>query len=176
MISRKAEWSQLILVPFFVILIIVAMLLLTFESRQLESVRPELERDLLNQRANSLLVSVMRTPASSVTMADLIIRNTQESELNNTMGAMLADNTYYQAFILYPNGLLLQPRNSELARLTDEKSLVVDPIIRNVGTAEVLLPSNNGNIRVKLLLAQEPLQYYGYYTKKDDEQKGMLYE
>jgi hypothetical protein len=163
--DRRGDWIQLILVPFFFLLLIVAIILMISESDRLHTIRPEMEKDLQRQYADTLLVSLMRTnvgQGNRMMVADLIIQSQNglksdhsegehHKELLEALQPLLADR-FISLKIEYPDQDTFIVSNIEYIKkfYTDNPGLL--PSGASLQETRLLLPGKSGSITVTLEL------------------------
>lgn len=160
MSRRGQEMAQPFLIILFVFFLIVAIALLTLEKKRLQTERPELDQDLVNQEAHAFLMSLMRTKIGTdarlgdTNFADTLIMDSDGSRdqfLLNTLQSAIPSGTYVEIHLYYPNGRVVILRNALLFG-------------RGVGSSEIILPGKDGNIRVLIGYSKE--QLYSRYSRE----------
>jgi hypothetical protein len=150
--DRRGDWPQLFLILLFALLLIVGLLLLTVEAKKLKVMRPQLQMDLMDQRASAYLVSLMRTRAGDldalgggVEIADLIIMHqdqTRDLQLYDTITSVIPTDSIVEMTIAYPDRTITM-KNYKVAN-----NLPTD----RYGHSQVLLPGRGGQITIDLWL------------------------
>jgi len=156
--NKKGDWIQIFLISFFVILVVLALIMLMINKDSLVLERPELKQDILNQRATTIMTSVLRAQIDTeelgkTSLAAIIIMNQESKEKNkgpydqkigiiiNT--ALQLGAIPYQINIAYPNGNGLFIYNYNIDSLKQQHPITT-------GEAQFFLPANGGNIEITL--------------------------
>lgn len=175
--NRKGDWVQIFTIMFFVLLLVIAIALLTLETDDLKSNRPQLSDDLHNQHMSAIFTGALRqvtyantdddAAKEQASVAELIILNQAGSgDPANYAGtyddqiAQSLDATFtplqipFTISILYPNGDALFIENYPV--------LTAKQLMRTIiytGEITTFLPGTAGNIEIKIeLLKYEELE------------------
>jgi hypothetical protein len=160
MIARKGM-GQAIMIICFAFLVIIAIVLLVSVSKNVEMTRPQLGADLANQRANALLISLLRTQATAdssigeANIADVIIMNTDgrySDMINGSVASAMPSGLYFELTIEYASGRLMTIRNAE--GIGDVKRGSDSEISSYLGEGSAILPGKGGDTRITLRTAQ----------------------
>jgi hypothetical protein len=148
---------QIFAVMFFVLLLVFAVLLLTLQTDELDSGRPQLAEDLANHHVEAMLVSILRQPAAGGAVADLIILDQKgsgdpasyagphDAQIAKAIDdAFTAQKIPYSIMIIYPTGDTFIIENyNVLAALQTGRS------IQYHGKSTLYLPGTGDNIEIR---------------------------
>jgi len=160
-------------VLFFLLLVLLAIVLLSLESKRLEVKRPEMDADFANQRANTFLISLLRSPAAlgyqgtgqKAPIADIIIMD-EDSRYDDGLLVSITDATpsdvYLQLTITFGNGRKVTFQNAEKLVIDTPSALVgaagYDPNApTTIGKGSAMLPGRSGNIAISIVYADKQL-------------------
>jgi hypothetical protein len=143
-------WTQVFLISFFVLLVVIAVILLTLEKSKLQSGNERNAQNFMDAQANAVLISMLRTPVSftaadgtraNAPLADVIIMNFDgkyDTTIKDALQKILPKDTYIRLVIHYPDGRWTR---------YEERENTLDQ-----GSGIVTLPGYNGNIKIELSL------------------------
>lgn len=154
--NRKGDlemWTQLFFIAFFVLILVVALVMLTIDRKRLQDERPELGKDIADQRAQQLLISLLRTQVQtgekSMPFADVIVFNERGGpdllyeQVNDSLRQIVPADTYFTLTVHYSNGGSFSIENSE----------IIASHLGEVGRGAAVLPGSSGNANIVLLMA-----------------------
>lgn len=156
-LGRRGDWIQIFLVFFFFLILFIALALLFLEKDTLQTTRPELNQDLLQQQTDMTLLALLRTPVmidmngdnvlDQVTFATALSKGMSKEEIIKIINSNLERNVPIYCKIQTPKETI------EFKRMNKAE----DMILSRAPRAKILLP---GNVQVELLYADKNVLYY----------------
>jgi hypothetical protein len=156
-IGRKGMWTQVFLILFFVLLVILAIALLTIDRSSDKPHRPTLVQDLRDQQAGATLIALLRTPVTftaqgtsmSAPLADIIVLNTfahggdarpYDEVIRNSLLSSMPKDALFDMTIRYPDGRSVRYYHKG-------NGILIAGYVK-----QALLPGNKGNVGIEFSL------------------------
>lgn len=160
---RRGEWglAQAFFIFFFLLLCILAFIMLSLQSRNVQPVEFDVALQVVTQENHMALMGLLRQPvdgidvdgdgiADRLLIADLISLGAGqplEQEIRQRIESAVPDGTYYRMTIEGPYEMSLGNMEEAEMKMTRSQKITLG----YVSEGEAIIPSRKGNIRVGLL-------------------------
>lgn len=154
--DRKGMWTQIFLIGFFVLLVVVSLILLSMDVNRntFDSKRKFLDQDLQQQQTDATLISLLRSPVTvdgkTMMLANLIVMNEDgkhDDLVYSTIESRLKPSGVYSMSILSSHSLKITPPK-KLITTADGQGQLSYVVL---ALSKTYLPGTSANIEVDLI-------------------------
>jgi hypothetical protein len=172
---RGSEWVQIFGISLFLLFVVLTLVLLSLNKSALADERPQTQLDLLDHKANVLLINLLRNPTSDGTLSDTIILKRSDEEIAKIINERMPKDIYYELYIQWGDHTLYV-RNQDIREMGKVRKRMENDYERQpIGTGTALLPGNP-NAKLKIFIADEAFPQAYLEVNKQSMLKKFEYE